>query len=273
MMSFMRADTHLDGQACCLYVSAMMSPNLNASDLDPASPEFAARRAEARQTLDALDPAKQVGQEGAGGDPLRRAWFESVYRLAENDPARVPWANLAPHPLTRAWVEGQVRGLTGLRALDVGCGLGDNAECLSAAGAEVLAFDLVADAISWAKQRFPATKVNYRATDLFDLPSEWQGAFSLVHECYTLQALSISLVPKALGVLASLLAAGGHLLVVARARSEDEDVSGPPWPLPPSFIEEAKSQGLQPVMVEDINATSEVGRRHWRVLFQREPQG
>ena len=248
-----------------LYVSAMTSSKLSASDLDPASPEFAARRTEARQRLDALDPAMQ---DGAIADPLRREWFESVYRLAENDPARVPWANLKPHPLTQAWVLGQVRGLTGLKALDVGCGLGDNAECLAGAGAKVIAFDLVAEAIAWAKQRFPDTSVDYRVAELFSLPPEWQGAFDLVHECYTLQALSVALVPKALGVLAGLLAPGGHLLVVARGRSEEDDISGPPWPLPPSFIDAARQQGLVPVMIEDISATAQVARRHWRVLFQ-----
>jgi 2-polyprenyl-3-methyl-5-hydroxy-6-metoxy-1,4-benzoquinol methylase len=272
MTSFMRlgARNRLDAGARRLYVSAMTSSNLNASDLDPASPEFAARRAEARQKLDALDPAMQ---EGAIADPLRREWFEQVYRLAENDPARVPWANLTPHPLTRAWVQGQVRGLTGLKALDVGCGLGDNAECLAAAGAKVMAFDLVPEAISWAKQRFPETEVDYQVAELFTLPAAWQGAFDLVHECYTLQALSVALVPKALGVLAQLLAPDGHLLVVARARGEEDEVSGPPWPLPPSFIETAEQQGLTRVMVEDISATAQVSRRHWRVLFRREPQG
>jgi SAM-dependent methyltransferase len=260
----------LDARVSGLYVSCMTSFDLSPSDLDPASPEFAARRTEARQKLDALDPAMQ---DNALVDPLRREWFEQVYRLAENDPARVPWANLTPHPLTRAWVEGQVRGLTGLTALDVGCGLGDNAECLAAAGAKVTAFDLVAEAISWAKQRFPAAKVDYQVAELFTLPAEWRGAFDLVHECYTLQALSVSLVPKALGVLASVLKPGGYLFVVARARGEEDDISGPPWPLPPSFIEEAKSHGLVPVVIEDINATAQVGRRHWRVLFQHTPQG
>ncbi len=262
--------TELDAELRRLYESNMTSnpnsSNLSASDLDPASPEFAERRAAARKKLDALDPAMQ---DGTVADPLRRDWFESVYRLAENDPARVPWANLSAHPLTRAWTLGQVRGLTGLKVLDVGCGLGDNAECLAAAGAEVVAFDLVAEAISWAKQRFPASKVDYQVAELFTLPPKWQGSFDFVHECYTLQALSVALVPKALGVLAQLLAPGGHLLVVARGRGEDDDVSGPPWPLPPSFIDEAKRQGLTPVMIEDISATAEVARRHWRVLFRR----
>jgi len=63
-----------------------MTSSPSASDPDPASPEFARRRAEARATLDAsIQPSRRPV-----ADPLRRDWFEQVYRLAENDPARVP---------------------------------------------------------------------------------------------------------------------------------------------------------------------------------------
>lgn len=236
--------------------------------LDPSSPEFQARRAEARRALDAIDPAKQE-QMDAAGDPLRRAWFEEVYRGAADDPARVPWANLSPHPLTASFVRGQIRGLEGLRVLDVGCGLGDNAECFAGAGATVTAFDFVNEAVAWAKRRFPGTRVDYRTADLFALPQAWTGQFDLVHECYTLQAISSPFIPQALGILRSLLAQDGKLLMIARARGADEDVSGPPWPLPPSLFDRAKEQGLMPVMIEDIAATAQVGRRHWRALLKR----
>lgn len=234
--------------------------------LDPASPEFQARRAEARKALDAIDPAMQ-GRPSA--DPLRRAWFEAVYARAENDPARVPWANLVPHPLTKSWVGLQARGITGLRVLDVGCGLGDNAECFSHAGADVTAFDLVPAAVAWAQRRFPVSKVTYCTGDLFAPPDAWRQGFDLVHECYTLQALAVELLPKALATLRSLLAPGGRLLLVARARAEDSPESGPPWPLPPSIFAEAERQGLTPLAVEDIAATAEITRRHWRALLAR----
>ncbi len=240
-------------------------------------PDFAARRAQARLELDAIDPAKN----GVGGaDPLRRDWFEAVYALAENDPARVPWANLAPHPLVKAFVDFQARGLEGLRVLDVGCGLGDNAEYFSAAGAQVTAFDLVEGATLWAKRRFPQTRVAYCAADLFDPPPAWRGAFDLVNECYTLQALAPDLLPRALATLADLLAPGGKLLIVARARDEDPQpssssaaltapLSGPPWPLPPSIFKDPACAGLEPLVVEDIAATAEVPARHWRALLRR----
>jgi SAM-dependent methyltransferase len=235
-------------------------------NLDPSSPEFQARRAEARKALDALDPAMQGAM---AADSKRQDWFETVYKSAEDDPARVPWANLSAHPLTAAFIKAQVRGLDDLRVLDVGCGLGDNAECFAAAGAKVTAFDFIADAISWAKRRFAETQVDYRTADLFALPPEWRGQFDLVHECYTLQAISAALIPQALGILGSLLAPGGKLLIVARGRAEDEEVSGPPWPLPPSVFESAKAQGLEVVVVEDITATAQISRRHWRAVMRR----
>jgi SAM-dependent methyltransferase len=231
--------------------------------LDPSSPEFSARRVEARKALDAIDPF----MKGDMQDPLRRGWFEAVYALAEDDPARVPWANLSAHPLTRTWIGLQGRGVEGLSVLDIGCGLGDNAECFAAHGARVTAFDFVPEAVAWAKRRFPETSVDYRTADLFALPAAWQGQFDLVHECYTLQALSFELLPRALGIFKTLLKPRGRLLIVARGRAEDEKISGPPWPLPPSFFHEAEPQGLRCLALEDITATAEVSRRHWRALL------
>lgn len=230
--------------------------------------EFFERRARARAELDAIDPAKG-GPDAADADPQRRAWFEAVYALANDDPARVPWANLAPHPLAKAFVDFQTRGLKGLRVLDVGCGLGDNAEYFSAAGANVTAFDLVDRAVAWAKRRFPQTKVDYRAANLFRAPEEWRGAFDLVHECYTLQALAAPLLGEALTALASFLVPGGSLLLIARARDEEAAADGPPWPLAPSIFTEAERRGLRPVVIEDIAATAQIPSRHWRASLRR----
>jgi 2-polyprenyl-3-methyl-5-hydroxy-6-metoxy-1,4-benzoquinol methylase len=224
--------------------------------------EFAARRAAARQRLDAIDPAKN----GAGGDPYRRDWFQAVYALAKDDPANVPWADLAPHPLLADWLA--ARDLTGLRALDVGCGLGDNAQALAAAGAQTSAFDLSPKAIGWAQRRFPHSAVDYRAADLFAAPPDWREKFDLVHECYTLQALPSSLLPQAATALAGFLAPGGRLLVIARARDEGAAPAGPPWPLSRANIESIAAAGLEIETIEDIAATPDFGR-HWRAAFRR----
>lgn len=228
--------------------------------------DFFARRAAARARLDAIDPHKTPG--GAQADPLRKGWFEAVYALAKGDPAGVPWADLAPHPLLVEWLSNR-GGLGGARVLDVGCGLGDNAEAFAAAGAVVSAFDLVDVAISWARRRFPRSSVDYRVADLFDPPSDWRGGFDIVHECYTLQALPDALLERAAWALASFVAPGGVLLVIARARDAEQEVNGPPWPLTRVRMEALATAGLRLETLEDIPATAE-RVRHWRAALRRD---
>lgn len=230
-----------------------------------SDPDFAERRARAREKLDAIDPHKRAG--GVADDPYRRQWFEAVYELAGDDPAGVPWAGLAPHPVLAQWLDG--RSLAGLRALDVGCGLGDNAEALSGAGAAVTAFDLSARAVDWARRRFPGSRVDYRTADLFAAPEDWRGAFDLVHELYTLQALPETLLPQASRALASFVAPGGMLLVISRAREEGQEISGPPWPLTRARIEALAVDGLRLAHLEDL-PEREGMVRHWRAVFMRE---
>ncbi|MCB1541959.1 MAG: class I SAM-dependent methyltransferase [Rhodoblastus sp.] len=223
--------------------------------------DFAARRAAARQRLDAIDPAKS----GRLDDPYRRDWFRAVYDLADGDEAAVPWADKAAHPLLREWLDS--RALSNLGALDVGCGLGDNAEALAAAGARTTAFDLSEDAISWANRRFPQSRVDYRAADLFDPPAEWRAAFDFVHECYTLQALPNRLLPEAGRALASFLKPGGRLLVIARSRPNPAAPDGPPWPLARGDIEALMAHGLVLESIEEIAWPDEPA--HWRALYRR----
>src|SRR5689334_6507239 len=93
-------------------------------------------------------------------------WFEPLYASAAGDTSVIPWADLRPNLNLSRWLSSSnVRG-DGRRALDVGCGLGDNAEALAAAGFRVTAFDISPSAIAWCRRRFPDSRVEYCTADV-----------------------------------------------------------------------------------------------------------
>ncbi len=226
---------------------------------------FFARRNAARARLDAINPHLKPG--GEPSDPLRDHWYGTIYDLAGDDPAAIPWARLAPHPLLTQWLA-RNGSLAGRRAIDVGCGLGDNAEALSAAGADVTAFDFIPRAIEWAKQRFLESRVQFQVANLLEAPEKWRGTFDLVHECYTLQTMGDELLPLAAKALASFVTPGGVLLVITSAREEDDPIVTPWRPLTREQIEGFAIDGLTLETLEDI-APEDYTPRHWRAVFRR----
>jgi len=210
---------------------------------DETPEEFSARREAMKAQINALD------KDQVGTVPERKQFFESVYDMADGDEAAVPWADLKPKPQLSAWLAANPGG--GARAIDIACGLGDNAEALAAAGYATTAFDLSQKAVDWAKRRFPESKVDYCAANLMEPPSGWTGSFDLVHECYTIQSVPPSMHADFSRAIAALVAPGGRLLVYTRLRAENSAVEGPPWPLMPSesgifrtlgFVPESRSQ-------------------------------
>ena len=187
---------------------------------DEKDENFQARREAARDAVNAIDSNIRRGA------PERDAFFDAVYEQAHGDPAFVPWADLAPKPQLVQWLEKHPG--EGKRAIDIACGLGDNAEALAGAGYETTAFDLASDAIEWAKRRFPETTVNYRVANLLEPPADWQGGFDLVNECYTLQSVPPEMLDAMIPATANLVAPGGTLLVYTRVRSDGAQADGPP---------------------------------------------
>jgi SAM-dependent methyltransferase len=207
------------------------------------------------------------------GDPT--GWFEPVYAAAGEGVTHVPWVDLQPNRHLLAWLRrerpaGAGRAGEGRRAVVVGCGTGDDAELLREQGFETIGFDIAPTAIAWARRRFPDTE--FRVADLLALPEDMLEAFDLVFEAYTLQALPVEIRSAAIDGVASLLAAGGTLLVVTFGRSADEDPGRLPWPLTREELARFREQRLRERRFEDYRDDVEPERRRFRVEYARSPR-
>ncbi|MFI6787272.1 methyltransferase domain-containing protein [Nonomuraea sp. NPDC050383] len=220
--------------------------------------------------MSAKDPdedARRLAAESlAGGDAT--GWFERLYAGSAAGEAVVPWDSGGPHPLLVGWTDGRKpeSGDPAPRALVVGAGLGDDAEHLTGLGYDTTAFDVSESAVRLARERFPGTAVAFRAADLLDPPAEWRGAFDLVVEVMTVQALPEPLHEQAIARVASFVRPGGTLLVIASGRDEGDPVFPPPWPLTRAEITAFATGGLAVGEIEDLR---EPGRRRWRATFHK----
>lgn len=210
--------------------------------------------------------ARALAQEAATrGDAV--GWFEVLYAEARAGTATVPWADRTPNPHVVSWLDR--RPSHGGRALDVGTGLGDNADELRRRGYEVVAFDVSRTAVDEARARFPDGGITFALGDALALPEAWTHAFDLVVECYTLQVLPPG--PRALAArnLARTVAKGGTLLVVARGRNEDEPEGAMPWPLTRAELEAIAEEGLTLTHFEDFVDLESPPVRRFRATFTR----
>ncbi|MEX2111989.1 MAG: class I SAM-dependent methyltransferase [Pirellulales bacterium] len=197
-------------------------------------------------------------------------WFDALYSAAQGDPSVVPWADQTANPNLLDWLA-QRPHEDGRRALVVGCGLGDDAEALSERGYRVTAFDVSPTAIGWCRRRFPQSNVNYEVADALSLPAAWRRSFDLIVEIYTLQTLPPELRATAISQLASCLAPGGTLLVVARARDVADEQGTMPWPLTRAELDQFVTHGLQSASFADFLDSHEAPPvRRFRAEYRRE---
>ncbi len=168
-----------------------------------------------------------AGEATADGEPTR--WFEELWSKAARDEVDMPWDRTAPYPPVLDLVNA-AGDPCGRRAVVVGAGLGADAELLASRGYRTVAFDLAPSAVDLARARHPGSTVDYRVADLFDLRADLVGAFDLVVDVFTVQALPRSLRDGAGDGIRSLLAPGGELLAVQFVHEDDTpDDDGPPW--------------------------------------------
>jgi SAM-dependent methyltransferase len=214
-----------------------------------------------------------AAQAAASGDPA--GWFETLYAEARTGSAVVPWDDGQPNPHLTEWAKSAAeRGIAGpgRRTLVVGCGLCDDPGFLASLGCEVTAFDVSPTAVAEASRRYPGSPVNYQVADLLAPSPGWAGAFDLVAEIYTVQALYGQARAAAIRALPGLVAPGGTLLVIARATDDPDPVRDPammPWPLTRRELEDMAADTLTVRSVEQFLDDEDPPKLRWRAEFAR----
>jgi len=225
-----------------------------------------------QDSMNAQDPKRQAVQQLASeslsrGDAI--GWFDQLYRKAAGDSGMIPWALLRPHTHLTEWLDANPPARSGLRATVVGCGLGDDAEELARRGYQVTAFDISTAAIEWVKKRFPNSQVSYLGADLFNVPTSLKRSADLVVEFNTIQALPLEMRERTLQCIAELVAPGGKLLVVCRARGDHEDAGQIPWPVSRKELEGLSRASLREIAFEDILDEEDPPVRRFRAVYIR----
>lgn len=197
----------------------------------------------------------------AGGEPT--AWFDRLYTEGATGRIGMPWNRDEPHALLAEWAERTSLDGEGKSAVVVGCGLGADAEFVSALGFATIGFDIAPTAIEQARIRHPGSRVGYRIADLLALPAALVGAFDLVVEIFTLQALPDPPRADAAAGVRRLVAPGGTLLAIAFRDDGAPVEPGPPFPLSRGDMEALATDGLTLIVLEE--ATGE----RWLAELQR----
>ena len=188
--------------------------------------------------------ARELAAEFADrGDSV--GWFDAFYKEAGGDNELIPWADLEPNKFFKEWAaDVELKG-DGLKALVVGCGLGDDAKFLDDLGFKVTAFDISPTAIGWAKRLHADTEIEFEVADLFKPHRSWLGAFDFVLEIYTIQPLPMELRERVIDSIAAFIADDGELVIVTRGREDDQEPVELPWPLSRRDLSRFETHGFQ----------------------------
>ncbi len=123
-----------------------------------------------------------MNQQTPNVDPAEVAKFsELAHRWWDPDSEFKPLHQI--NPLRLQWIEQQVGGLDGRRALDVGCGGGILAESMARKGADVLGIDLASKALRVAQLHAlesDTSNLLYREVSVEALATEMPASFDVV---------------------------------------------------------------------------------------------
>jgi 2-polyprenyl-3-methyl-5-hydroxy-6-metoxy-1,4-benzoquinol methylase len=162
--------------------------------------------------------------------------------------------------------------ISGMRAVTIGCGLGDDAEAMSQNGYQVTAFDISSSAIEMCKKRYPNSKVDYIVANLFTLPEEWRHGFNLVYECNTIQILKGSSRTQAISVISDLVAPGGEIVVSCRSRNIGEELDAFPVALDQNEIDSFKTADLIEIHFLAYDDDQDPPIPHFFAIYKRMPK-
>lgn len=199
----------------------------------------------------------------------KKNFFESMYENADHDDlSTIPWATLAPNVYLEKHLSLRDT-VAGKKALVIGCGLGDDALILEKHGYEVEALDISPTAIALAKKRHPESKVDFHVGDIYDMPESSIGKYDFVYEGLTIQSLPPEDREKLVGIIVSLVAKDGELLVYANTQNDEDNYGGPPWPLYDDEFVLFEKEGLVKVHAQKEDESKSIAPYQCCVLYRK----
>lgn len=199
----------------------------------------------------------------------KKNFFESMYENADHDDlSTIPWATLAPNVYLEKHLS--LHDLvSNKKALVIGCGLGDDALILEKHGYDVEALDISPSAIVLAKKRHPDSKVDFHVGDIYNMPESSVGKYDFVYEGLTIQSLPPAHREKLVGIIVSLVADEGELLVYANTQDDEDSYGGPPWPLYDDEFSLFEKEGLEEIHAQQKDVDEPVARYERCVLYKK----
>jgi SAM-dependent methyltransferase len=211
--------------------------------------------------------ADRLGTAAArDGEPTR--WFEELWSAAVRDEVDTPWPRTDPMPLVAQHLDALGPG-EGRRAVVVGVGLGADAQATAAHGWATTAFDISPSAIRLVTARYPDSPVDFRVADLLDLPEDLRGAFDLVVEVFTVQAMPPVVRSEAGAGLRALLRPGGEMVAVQVIRPDGAPYpEEPPWPLDEAEMRALAGDDVRLVSLDETRPADEWPL--WKAVLRRD---